>query len=492
MTNKRIKKNLILNFILLSSQYLYPLISFPIVSRVLGAEGIGKVNMAITFISYFSMFASLGIPTYGIRCVSKVKDDKEKLSRTVQELLIILTMTTFLAMIILIYMIFNVEKLYLEKTLYLVVSINLILNTYGVVWFYQGLELYTYITKRTLIVKTISLIFIILMVKNPSDYIWYGLAAVMTEGGSNLFNLINLRKYIYLKPIKNYQFKKHIKPMILFFTSSIAISIYNKLDVIMIGFLSNDIENGYYAVGIKVVKMLLALVTTINTVLLPQLIIYYDNLDYDNVIKTLKSAIKFAAFIALILIMLIFINGDEIIRILSGNQFSNSIPILYVSSPILIIIAFSGIFSYLILIPLGLEKMVTISHVTGAIVNLSLNYILIPYYGALGAAIATTITELCILLVISYIVYKEKKEIINNIDIKNNVIPPLITTIITVIIFKIFDINLVNDFVNLIINSTGSITLAILILDYMFKFELVRNIKDKVRNSCNILIKLKQ
>ena len=78
-----------MNFILTASNFIFPLITFPYVSRVLGASGTGKVSFAISVVSYFTMVAALGVPTYGIRAAAKVRDDQEKLNRTTQEILII-------------------------------------------------------------------------------------------------------------------------------------------------------------------------------------------------------------------------------------------------------------------------------------------------------------------------------------------------------------------------------------------------------------------
>ena len=81
-----------MNIIMTVSSVIYPLITFPYISRVLLVEGSGKVAWAYSVISYFTMFATLGLPTYGIRACAQVRDDKEKLSRTVQELLIIMSL----------------------------------------------------------------------------------------------------------------------------------------------------------------------------------------------------------------------------------------------------------------------------------------------------------------------------------------------------------------------------------------------------------------
>ena len=85
--HKSVKVNMIMNAILTMSSFIFPLITFPYVSRILWAEGTGKVNFATSIIAYFAMFAQLGIPTYGVKACARVRDNKEELSRTAHEIL---------------------------------------------------------------------------------------------------------------------------------------------------------------------------------------------------------------------------------------------------------------------------------------------------------------------------------------------------------------------------------------------------------------------
>ena len=82
MEKKSLKLNFVMNMILTMSSFIFPLITFPYISRILGPSGTGSVSFATSFISYFLMFAQLGIPTYGIRVCAQVRDDREKLTRT--------------------------------------------------------------------------------------------------------------------------------------------------------------------------------------------------------------------------------------------------------------------------------------------------------------------------------------------------------------------------------------------------------------------------
>ena len=174
----------LMNFILTASNFLFPLITFPYVSRILHASGNGKVSFAASIANYFMMVASLGIPTYGIRACAKVRDDKEELSRTTQELLIINLIATSVVTGTYLICIFSVPRFAQDKTLFFIEGINIVLNMLGANWLYQALEQYDYIT--AVLFKTVSVFLIFMMVHQESDYRVYAATTVIASAGSNI------------------------------------------------------------------------------------------------------------------------------------------------------------------------------------------------------------------------------------------------------------------------------------------------------------------
>ena len=187
MKKKSIKLNFVMNIILTMSSFIFPLITFPYVSRVLLPVGTGKVSMATSVITYFSMFAQLGIPTYGIRACAKVRDNREKLSKVAQELLIINIIMSMISYMVLIILLFYVPKFRCEKELYVILSFNIILTSIGMEWLYKALEQYTYITVRSVIFKFIALIFMFFLVHKQTDYVIYGGITIFAASASNIF-----------------------------------------------------------------------------------------------------------------------------------------------------------------------------------------------------------------------------------------------------------------------------------------------------------------
>ena len=398
MAQKSIKINFIMNSLLSLSSLIFPLITFPYISRVLTPSGTGKLSFASSVVSYFSLFAQLGIPTYGIRACSKVRDDRRELSKTVHELFLINTLMSIFSYILLMLMILLIPRLRDDPRLFLVTGLVIIFNDLGMEWLYQALEKYSYIAVRSILFKIVAILLMFWLVKKPSDYIIYCAISVLASSGSKILNFIQLRKYIDIKSYEKYTFKKHIKPILVFFAMSCAVTIYTNLDVVMLGFLKTDTDVGYYNAAVKVKTILVSIVTSIGAVLLPRTSYYIEHGMRKDYIFIVKKAIRFVLLISVPLTVYFMLFARECIIFISGNLYENSILPMIVIMPTVVFIGISNIIGYQLLIPNGKENVVMKSELLGAGVDLVMNCLLIPIYASTGAAIGTLFAELVVLL----------------------------------------------------------------------------------------------
>ncbi|NLT09444.1 MAG: flippase [Ruminococcus sp.] len=398
---KSIKLNFIMNTILTMSSFIFPLITFPYVSRVLGPAGTGKVQFALSFISYFTLVAHLGIPTYGIRACASVRDDRKKLSKTVHELLIINLIMSLLSYIAFFIIIFTVPKLQDDRLLYIIVSFNILLTSIGMEWLYKALEQYTYITIRSIIFKFIALIAMFALIKEKNDYVIYGGISIFAGVASNIFNFIHVHKFVDLKPMKGYNIKRHLNAVGIFFAMSCATTIYTHLDTVMLKFcdVTTDTDVGYYGAATKIKTILVSVVTSLGTVLLPRVSYYVKNGQTEEFRRISKKALNFVILLASPLTIYFIMYASQGIRFLSGEGYSGAIVPMQIIMPTLLLIGLSNILGIQILVPLGKEKIVLYSEIAGAVVNMILNAILIPVMKSSGAAIGTLVAEFVVLLV---------------------------------------------------------------------------------------------
>ncbi len=398
MKQKSLKLNAVMNILLTVSSVIFPLISFPYVSRILLPSGTGKVSLATSLIAYFDMFAQLGIPTYGIRVCAQVRDNQEELTRTAQELLIINLIMDAIVYIALALAIILIPKIRQESTLYIIVSATIILNSIGMEWLYKALEQYTYITIRSVIFKFIALIGMFLLIHHEGDYLIYGALTIFAASISNIFNLINVHRYISLKPVGKYNFIRHLKPVFIFFAMACATTVYTNLDTVMLGFMRNNEEVGFYNAAVKLKSVLVRVVTALGVVMLPRLSYYIEHQLLDDFKNLTQKALNFVLIISLPMTVYFIIYAQEGVRLISGRAYDNSIVPMQIIMPTLLIIGLSNVLGIQILVPLGKEKTVLFAEILGAIADLIINAILIPRFASSGAAIGTLVAELVVLV----------------------------------------------------------------------------------------------
>ena len=396
---KSVKFNFIMNSILTASAMIFPLITYPYVSRILQPQGIGSVSFANSVVTYFSMFAQLGIPTYGIRACAKVRDNKEMLTRTVQEIMFINMITCLIVYIAFACSLFWVPAFRQEKALYVVMGSLILFNTIGVEWLYKSLEQYSYITIRSVVFKFIALIAMFVLVHEKEDYIIYGGITIFAAVGSNIINFLNLRKFIYLRPVGAYNFRQHLKPISIFFAMSVATTVYTNMDNVMLGFMRGTTENGYYDAAVKIKNILVSFVASLGTVLMPRVSYYIEIGEQKEFYRITKKALKFVFLLATPLCLYFILFAAPSIYLISGELFSSSILPMRLIMPTLIFIGLTNIIGLQMLVPMGRENQVLYSEIAGAIVNLIINSILIPRMGAAGAAIGTVAAEITVFIV---------------------------------------------------------------------------------------------
>ncbi|MFP3154179.1 flippase [Lachnospiraceae bacterium ZAX-1] len=440
MKEKSIKHNFALNSILQIASVLFPLISFPYVSRVLLPEGTGKVTLATAVVSYFSMFAMMGIPTYGIRVCAQVRNDKVKLSKAAHEILMLNMLIATITSGVYIVTVFLNKAMYHEKVLYFICGSNLLLNVIGVNWLYSALEEYRYITVRSIAFKFVACIAMFALIQTKKDYIIYAAITTFALAGSNILNFCNAQKHIITKPFRweEYQFKRHIKPILMFFTMTIAISIYSSLDIIMLGSMAGNEAVGYYNAAIKIQTCLWMLVTALGTVLLPRMSIYFATNEMQKIQSLERKAIYCILWLAIPLVTYFMIFSAETIQVLAGDNYQEAVLPMMILLPTVVVSGIGNNFGNQILIPSGREKWVVIATIVGAVVNGICNVVLIPVYGVSGAALATLIAVSSVTIV----EYRVVKDMSKGLFLNKNNLKIVIANILAVCVMLYLKKNL--------------------------------------------------
>ena len=399
--SESIKRNYILNFINTISTMLFPIITFPYAARILMADGIGQVNFFFSIISYISLFTCLGIPLYAIRETARVRDNQKELSKTVTEILLLHSGLTVLGYVAVLVIAYTVPKVMVDIPLFLLLSTSIIFTAIGCEWFYQGVEDFKYITVRAITIRALCVILLFLLVKSKDDLLYYALYCVIGSVGNNVFNFFRLRKYIKLKLINfnELSFLRHLKPTLRIFVLNLVISIYINLDTVMLGLLNDSATVGYYTGATKLTKMLMGIVSSLGTVMIPRLSNLIQNNQIADFNRLSQKAVSFVVAISFPLFLGVLLTAPSLIRVFCGSSYEPAITTLQIISPILLFISLSGVLGIQILYPQGKENIVIKCTLVGALINFTLNILLIPSLANDGAAIATCVAEFMVTFV---------------------------------------------------------------------------------------------
>lgn len=427
MKSKSISLNFIMNFLLTASSILFPLITFPYVSRVLGPTGTGAVAMGTSLVSYFTMVAMLGVPTYGIRACAKVRDNRQKLSQIVQELLIINLIMALISYAAFFLLLILAPSFRAESGLYTICSAAIILSVIGVNWVYQALEEYSYITCISVLFKALGLGLMFVLVRNTGDVLWYGLVTVVSSFGSAVFNFIRLRKLIDLHPCRPWHFRRHLYPIFTFFFMSVATTVYTNLDTVMLGVMKNNEVVGYYNAAIKIKTILVTLVTSLGTVLLPRLSYYYEQGKEKEFIALISKAFSFVLLFSVPCCLYFSVYAQPVVEFLSGPGYLPAVAPMVILMPTILFIGLSNITGIQVLVPTGRETLVLRSVILGAVVDFLLNLVLIPSLGASGAAIGTLCAELAVTLLQFWYLRKLLTSIAKTVEFKELIITVIVS-----------------------------------------------------------------
>lgn len=417
MGTKSVKKNTILNGFRMALTVLVPLITFPYCSRIFLAEGMGQINFAQSITNTFTLFASLGIYTYGVREGAKVGGDKSLFSSFATQILTINLTSTLFTYIVFVVCLFTVPKFGAYKLLLLIYGITIGFAALGLDWVYGAYEEYAYITKRQILVQVFTLAALFLLVHKRDDiYIWAAIS-VISNVGANVFNIIYAKKYITFRSsrIELRSLVPHITPILILFATRLASVVYANIDSILLGFMTTDTSVGLYAAAVKINTILITFFSAMSPVFVPRIVEYLGNKEWDNYYIFLKKAFALVLMVGIPAVIGLELLSEEVIMVLSGAAFLNAVTTMRILTPIVLINTIAGVFYYDFLVPRKKEKYVLICTAIAALVNVIVSASCIPVWSQNGAAIGSLIAEIIGLFTVLYISLREDKKLIRSL-----------------------------------------------------------------------------
>lgn len=392
MEVRSVKANFIFNNVRLALNLLIPAVVFPYVSRVLGPDGIGRVEFANSVVSYFVLFAALGIPVYGIRAVARIRDDPKRLSAAVSGITAMLCVTCAVCLVAYVAAMTFVPAMRREYVLFAVAAPNIVLQSFSYEWFYIGIEDQAYITRRFVFVKFVQLVAIFTLVRTAQNVVMYAAILVGMNGIGTVFNVVRLRKYVRIG-VRGMEIQQHIRPSLAVFAALAATSVYMYLDVTMVGTICGSKATGLYTTANKIVRIVISVVTSLGVVMAPRLANNVGTGDLVSYRRNLSKSLHFMLFLAVPCAAGLVPVADGFVRLFAGAEFADAGLSMKLLSPIILIVGCAHFVGMQILYSNRREAWYTAAVSVAAVCNFAANTVLIPHFAQNGAVIGTLVAE---------------------------------------------------------------------------------------------------
>lgn len=398
--SKSLTQNAILNVIKTVVSLVFPIVTYPYITRVLGVENLGKFNFAGSIVGYLSLLAGFGITSYAVREGARFKSSPAGMRDFAQQVFSINLLTTLMAYLAMAGILLFSPSMSHYSVLIMIQSIGVLGSVIGAEWINTVYEDFTYITIRTIAFKILAFVLILVFVRSEQDLYIYALIDVASTFGASVCNFIHCRRYVKLKPTKNMKLHTHIKPLFAFLCSHLTLSIYVNSDQTMLGIMCGDYNVGLYSISVKLYSVIKNIIASILSVILPR-ICSLSGRKYEQERKKLEEkTLKALSFIVIPLAIGMNATAKNIVLLFAGEAYlagTTSLKILAISAVARSLATFMvNVYA----IPRGYEKVWTISTTTSAIVNIVLNFIMIPVWQQNAAAFTTFVSELVVFLIL--------------------------------------------------------------------------------------------
>lgn len=460
-----VKKNTLFNMIKSLFSIIYPLITFPYISRILQTENVGKINFSNSVVSYFSLIASLGVTTYAVRECSKYKDDKDSLSNTASQIFSINMWSTIIAYMALVITLIVAKPLYNYKILIIIQSTTILFTTLGADWLNTAMEDFRFIAIRTMSMQIISLLLMFIFVRRTEDYIIYAVISIVASSGANVINIFYRKRYCTTRFVLHIDWRKHMPPILMLFSLILSQTIYTSSDTTILGLCKGDYQVGLYSTSVKIYNIVNTVVASVAWVVMPQLSANFAKKNFEKINSLLKYSLNFIIVLGLPCLVGLNIITKEIIILIAGRTYLGaelSLRILTISLGFSFI---SGWIGNMMMLPAGKENICLKASVISAVVNIILNLILIPKWGLNAAAITTAISEFIgIIIKIPYIEKEIKIE-----GFKNMIEAPIVGALGILLVGVIVKYCLKSQYMIAIV------TIVISCFEYLFVLMVMKN-----------------
>jgi PST family polysaccharide transporter len=396
------------------ANYVFPFITVPIVSRIIGPDKFGVLSFASSFVTYFTLLINFGFDLSATRAIAANRNNVEERNRIFNQVVLAKVLLFTVSIVLFTIALFTVPQLRNEKE---VAIFSFLLCLSWVItpnWLYQGMQELSRVAMFNLATKVIFTIIILLVIKEKSDYIWQPLAISMAQ--------IIVGVYSFMYALKRYDItlsRSKLHPVLqllwkerVIFFSMVVINLYTTTNVVLLGFLQTETQVGYYSAGYRLILIIQSLISIpLSQAMFPFIGSAFAQSREKglDVVKQMLPIVTVLTFCAAIILWLF---GPMVIMLLYGQKFEPSIMVFRILAFVPVVIGWSNLFGIQTMINLKMDKVFLRITAIGAVSSILLNFLFVTRFGFIGTAMSWVLTEIFIVLCMYFVLSKQGINII--------------------------------------------------------------------------------
>lgn len=384
-------------------------ITFPYVSRVLGVERIGLVNFVDNTVSYFLLFATLGINILGVREIAAVKGNLDKRNQVFSNLLGMNLCFSLITLVVYLICVMAIPQLRQYEELFYIGTSKIIFTVFLVEWFFTGIEHFRYITLRSIAIKSFYVVAVFMCIRSRDDYELYFFMTMAVVVINALVNMAYVRRFVSVK-CPELLSKRFYKENLMLGVYSIMTSMYLTFNVMFLGFVSNNVEVGYYTTAFKLYSVILGFFSAFTNVMLPRMSTLLSKGEKDSFQRLANKSFHTMCIFCIPMIVCSIILAPQLVYVLSGEGYEGAVLPMRIIMPAALFVGMAQVLAVQILTPMKCDKILLAASIIGACVGLSLNLLLVPNIHSVGTAVVLLCSEIAVTA--TYIVYVIRRNIV--------------------------------------------------------------------------------
>ncbi|SKC18962.1 flippase [Dyadobacter psychrophilus] len=399
-SEKQLTRNILSLTLVQIANYGMPLISVPIISRIIGPEKFGIINFSAAFVTYFTLLISYGFDLTATRKIAKDPYNEDNRSTVFSEVFCTQLLLLLLATCIFLILVFTVPRLQIDRKIITFSFILCISTVFTQNWLFQAMQDLSRVALFNLVSKVLFTMTILLLIKRSDDYIWQPLLIGIIQ------TFVSLTSFLWA--IKVYKIKLTRVPLArclqllweekTVFFSLVVVNLYTTTNTFILGLYQSAEQTGFYTAGQRLILIAQSILTLPLTQAFYPFIgkAFRDDRQQGLRVtqKILPLIIIFTGVATIVMILL----GPLVIRSFYGHKFEAAVPVFQILAMIPLCIAVSNVFGIQIMLNLGLDRFFLRITSVGALLSILLNVFMIRQWGYIGTSFNWLLTEVFILI----------------------------------------------------------------------------------------------